>query len=239
MTNRTRLFLYLTVLSLLSGASSHAQQTNDGDMEKNGVVQVGLQDIAQFESDILAAQKHELQHLPQSMQAKNILGWRFLDRNSQSVGKVADVLLDVQTGDFKKIKVDPERLNFVGPLYFDMKAQNLEVEDSVIRCDMDKRQIQDSQTTLGVVPQDTGRLVSLANLSGAIIYDRNKLQVGTVRGAFGIEKDHKITYLDAILAQTRQTVAIPLNQLEIVQQYGIVEIRVTDEQLAVMKRLAR
>jgi len=208
-------------------------------MEKNGVVQVGLQDIAQFESDILAAQKHELQHLPQSKQAKNILGWRFLDRNSQSVGKVADVLLDVQTGDFKKIKVDPERLNFVGPLYFDMKAQNLEVEDSVIRCDMDKRQIQDSQTTLGVVPQDTGRLVSLANLSGAIIYDRNKLQVGTVRGAFGIEKDHKITYLDAILAQTRQTVAIPLNQLEIVQQYGIVEIRVTDEQLAVMKRLAR
>ncbi len=239
MTNRIHLFLYLIVLSLLCGGSAQAQQDSSMDMEKDKVVQVGLQDIAQFESDILAAQKHKLQHLPQSMLAKNILGWRFLDRNSQSVGKVADVLLDVQTGNFSKIKVDPERLNFVGPLYFDMRAQNLEVEDSVIRCDMDKRQIQDSQATLTIVPQDAMRLVSLADLSGALIYDRNRLQVGTVRGAFGIEKDHKITYLDAILAQTRQTVAIPLSQLEIVKQYGIVEIWITDEQLAVMKRLAK
>lgn len=239
MINCNRIFLYLTLLSLLPGVDAYAQKLGDINMEKSEAVQSDQQDIAQFESDILAAQKHELQHLPQSMQSKNILGWRFLDRNSQSVGKVADVFLDVQTGDFKKIKVDPERLNFVGPLYFDMTAQNLEVEDSVIRCDMDKRQIQDSQATLGISPLEAEHVVSLASLSGATIYGRNKLQVGTVRGAFGIEKDHKITYLDTVLAQTRQTVAIPLNQLETVQQYGIVEIRITDEQLAVMKRLAR
>ncbi|MDY0029655.1 MAG: PRC-barrel domain-containing protein [Pseudobdellovibrionaceae bacterium] len=236
---QTRIFLYLSVLSLLPMGQALAQQKDIHDMEIKPEIQVQVRDIAHFESDILTAQKKGLQYLPQTMQTKNILGWRFLDRNSQSVGKIVDVLLDIRTGDFRKIKVAPDRLNFVGPLYFDMKAQNIEIEDSVIRCDMDKRQIQDSQLDLGKAPEDMTEMVSLKSLSGSLVYDRDGVLAATVRGAFGMEKDHKITYLDTVLAQTRQGIAIPLNQIKIVQQNGLLGIHLTDEQLAVMKRLAK
>ncbi len=196
-------------------------------------------DMKNFASRILSMQKTDPIQNPEWFRGTKVLGWRFLDKNHQSLGKVGDVFLNKENGEFVWVKVDTEHLNFITFLIFDRLTHNIKIEDQVMFCDLDKKLIFKNPDIFEKIPESKPEIISLADLLRAPVYLPSGSWVGNVTETLGPDKTTKIEYLVVMVNEDRKTVPIPLSQIILKMQDGLPILEISEEQYKIMREFTK
>ncbi|MDD3021656.1 MAG: hypothetical protein PHX61_11885 [Alphaproteobacteria bacterium] len=196
-------------------------------------------DMKNFASQILGMQKTDPIQNPEWLRGTKILGWRFLDKNHQALGKVGDVFLNKDNGEFIWVKVDTDRLNFITFMAFDRLTHNIRIEDQVMFCDLDKKQIFKNAEIFKNSPVSQPDIISLADLLRAPVYLPSGLLIGNVTETLGPNKTTKVDYLVVMVHEDRKTVPIPLSQIILRIQDGMPILEITEDQYKIMREFTK
>ncbi len=196
------------------------------------------EDMKNFSSAILKAEKSGGILFNDRMHGAKILGWRFLDKSNQSVGRIADIAVAAPSGDFEAVSVDPGNLGFIKMLRFDVKADNIGVEDQVMFTDLDKGQIF-SHPEMFFPAGDPEGTVRLTALLDAPVLMEGTDAIGKVTDTLSPLKTMKLDALVVYLMGDRKSVPIPFSQVRVGDRGGKLKIVVTPDQYKIMQKFAR
>lgn len=197
------------------------------------------EDMKNFSSEVLGAMKDSNPNSPLWIAGHKMVGWRFLDKNNQSLGKIADIAVKMPEGDFEKIYVAQDSISFVKMLQFDVQAHNIAIEDQVMFADLDRQQIFNNVDTFlenGASETETLRLSRLMN---ALVTLPDGTKVGRIKDTLSPAKTLKLQNLLVFLTGDRAVIAIPFSEILVAEKDGNLSIIVTVEQYKIMQQFAK
>ncbi|HRK97563.1 MAG TPA: PRC-barrel domain-containing protein [Alphaproteobacteria bacterium] len=222
--------LFLCLLLLFGRSASAEDGAVDSDAKMN---------MKNFTSAVLFAQTNGANRNPKWRRGEKILGWRFLDKNHQSLGKIQDIILNGENGEFEWVKVRPDRLNFVEELGFDRVAHNIRMEGQVMFCDLDKKQIESNSEIFENLPLNQENQISLEKLLGSSAVLKDGTIIGKIIDSLSSDKATEVEFLVVMLDGERETVSIPFESVRILVKEGELNVEISPEQLKIMQQFAK